>query len=460
MSKHEGAAMDVTNIRTPGLGDATYVIAHDGLGIVVDPQRDIDRFEQALATKDVELRWVLETHMHNDYISGGKDLAARHGADIVLPAGSGAGFNFTPAFHNEDLPAERGLTVRPVHPPGHTPEHVSYIVLVDGQPVGVFSGGSLLVGSSGRPDLLSEPQAEPLARLQFISVNRLAELPDDVALYPTHGEGSFCTASGAGKTTSTIGDEKRDNPVLHQPDADSFVKFTMSDLQPWPSYYQHMGPANVFSPTAILDPAVPEISPEDVAGRDDEVVVLDGRPRARYAEAHIPGSFGIELGEQFGVWAGWVLPYAAPVQLVLDPDQDAEEAVRQLARVGFDDVRGVLRGLDGWVERGLATRSLRLASTDELARALDTDGVQVVDVRAPNEVEVEPLPGALHAYVPELKHEAPPELDPGQPTWVVCGSGYRTSIAAGLLDRLGHEPILVDGGGVGDVLAARAGASA
>ena len=188
--------------------------------------------------------------------------------------------------------------------------------------------------------------------------------------------------------------------------------------------------------------------------------MLDGRSRQRYAQAHIPGSFGIELGEQFGVWAGWVLPFNAPVQLVLDEGQDAEEAVRQLARVGFDDVRGVLRGLDAWIERGLATRSLRLAETTELARALDTEGVQVVDVRAPNEVEAQPLPGAIHAYVPELKSDAPPELDPSQPTWVVCGSGYRTSIAASLLDRLGHEPIIVDGGGVGEVLAERKAAKA
>ncbi len=451
--------MDVTSIRTPGLGDATYVVAHEGLGIVIDPQRDVARFERALADADVELRYVLETHMHNDYVSGGRGLAERHAAEIVLPAGSGAAFDFTPAFHTEDLEAGRGLRIRPLHTPGHTPEHVSYLVLVDGEPVAVFSGGSLLVGSSGRPDLLSAPQAEPLARLQYVSVNRLAALPDEVGLYPTHGEGSFCTASGAGRTVSTIGDEKRTNPVLAQPDIEAFVKHTLAELQPWPAYYAHMGPANVFAPTALddADLTAPALATADVAARAGDVAVVDARPRERFAAGHVPGALGIELSEQFGVWAGWVLPFNAPVQLVLDRDQDATEAIVQLGRIGFDAIEGILWDFAAWEPAGHAVERFRRVSIADVVAAFDAgEQPQLLDVRAPGEVEAEPLPGAIHGYVPDLVDGVPAELDAARPVWVVCGSGFRSAIAASLLARQGFEPVIVDGGGASEINQARA----
>src|SRR5687768_8944044 len=214
--------MEIRSIRTPGLGDATYLLSHRGLGVVVDPQRDIDRFLAAAGELEVRVRYVLETHVHNDYVSGGRELAQETGSELVLPAGSGVAFAFTPAFHQEELGGEAGLTIRPIHTPGHTPEHVSYLVLIDGKPAALFSGGSLLVGSAGRPDLLGRPRARQLAVLQYGSVSRLARLPDEVGLFPTHGEGSFCTASGAGRSTSTIGEEKRSNPVLAYPDAEAF----------------------------------------------------------------------------------------------------------------------------------------------------------------------------------------------------------------------------------------------
>jgi hydroxyacylglutathione hydrolase len=449
--------MEITNLRTPGLGDATYVLEHEGMAVVVDPQRDIDRFEAVLEQRDLELRYVLETHLHNDYVSGGPALAARHGGELVLPAASGAAYDHTPAFHQEDLPGWGGLTLRPIHTPGHTPEHTSYLVLLDGRPTAVFSGGSLLVGSSGRPDLLGPERARTLALLQYLSVNRLARLPDDTGLYPTHGEGSFCTASGAGRTTSTIGQERRENPVLQVEDKERFVKFTLSDLQPWPTYYRHMGPANLFGPEPMPETTVPELGVEDVGTRAAEVVVLDGRPRAAFAEGHVPGSVGIELGEQFGVWAGWVLDFDAPVQLVLEPGQDATEAVTQLARVGFDSVQGVLWGLDGWRAAGQPVLTFDTATVAEAASALDgDDDVQFLDVRAPGEREDVALPGAIGRYVPDLVHGAPPELDLGRPVWVACGSGYRATIAAGLLERHGVVPVVVDGGGVPDIAAERA----
>ena len=447
--------MEIRNVRTPGLGDTTYVVAHEGIGVVVDPQRDLDRFTAELDRLDVELRWVLETHVHNDYVSGGRTLAARRGAELVLPAGSGAAFTHTPAFHHEDLGGERGLTLRPLHTPGHTPEHTSYLLLIDGEPVAAFTGGSLLVGASGRTDLLGPERTEPLARLQHRSLTRLAELPDHVGVHPTHGQGSFCTSGGAGEETSTIGDERRDNPALHQPDADAFVAHATAGLEPWPTYYARMGPINLHGPEGLDQPPTPaDLAPGEVAARGADTWLVDARPRDRVAAGHVPDAITVTLEDRFGVWLGWLLPFDAPVQLVVDDDQDVEEAVRQLARIGFDSVEGVLRGVKGWDDEGRELRRFGRAHADDLvARLRAGEDVQVLDVRSPSEVAEAPLPGAVTRYVPDLVDGPPDGLDPARPTWVVCGNGFRSGIAAGLIARHGHRPVVVDESGAAEVLA-------
>lgn len=445
--------MYVTSIRTPGLGDATYLLSHDGLGVLVDPQRDVERFLRAAADAGVRLRYVLETHLHNDYVSGGRDVARLTGADLVLPAGAGVAFDHVPAFHLEEF-GERGLTIRPLHTPGHTPEHVSYLVLIDGQPAALFSGGSLLVGSAGRTDLLGVARARQLAKLQYQSLQRLARLPDAVALYPTHGEGSFCTAGGAGRTTSTIGLEKRESPALAYPDVDAFVEGQLAVLQPYPRYYAYMGPINLLGPTPLPDPHLPELSAAQVQAQRAEVQILDGRPRAAFAAGHIPGSLGIELGDDFGVWAGWLLPFNAPVVLVLDAGQDAVEAATQLGRIGFDQVRGVVRGMEGWRRAGYPLLSFPLVTVDEFRSALERgEAEQVLDVRAPAEWDTGHLPGSVHGYVPDLVAGVPAELNAERPVWIACASGFRATIAAGLLERAGYHPVVLGNGGVRDVLA-------
>jgi glyoxylase-like metal-dependent hydrolase (beta-lactamase superfamily II)/rhodanese-related sulfurtransferase len=446
--------MEIRTIRTPGLGDATYVLSHGGRALVVDPQRDVDRFLDGSA----EVRYVLETHLHNDYVSGGRSLAARTGAELVLPAGSGAAFRHTPAFHLEDL-GGGDLVVRPIHTPGHTPEHCSYLVLVEGEPVAVFSGGSLLVGSAGRPDLLGRARADSLARLQYRSIHRLAALPDGVGLYPTHGEGSFCTATGAGRATSTIGEERRTNPVLAYADEESFVAGQLAGLQPYPDYYASMGPINLMGPEPLPGRRPPELGPGDVEALPPRVAVVDARPRHRFAAGHIPGSLGVELRDDFGTWVGWLVPFGTPLALVLDGDGDLAEAVVQLARVGFDDVRGVLRGLDRWEEGGRRVQGFATTSLDGYLRAYD-EGAQVLDVRSPGEWEAGHLEGSLHRYVPDLRAGLPVGLDPSRPVWVACGSGYRAAFAASLLERQGVEPVVLIDGGVPDLLARRATAAA
>ena len=447
--------MDVISVRTPGLGDATYLLTHDGLGVLVDPQRDIDRFTSLADEHGVQLRFTLETHLHNDYVSGGPDVARATGAELVLPAAAGAAYPHTQAFHLEDLDGGNGLVVRPIHTPGHTPEHTSYLVLVDGEPVALFSGGSLLVGSAGRPDLLGMPRARSLAIAQYGSVRRLATLPDEVGLYPTHGEGSFCTVTGAGRTTSTIGTEKQSNPVLAHPDAEHFVAAQLADLQPYPRYYAHMGPANVLGLPPMPPVEARRSDAATVAGRlaDGEVQVVDVRPRSSVAAGHLPGSTAIELSESFGTWLGWVLDYDKPVALVADPEQDVAEAVVQLGRIGKDDVCCTVSPLPAEV----ATASYESLELPAFLDRLRAPGAQLLDVRSPSENAAGAVPGSVHRYLPDLAEDGlPAELDPTRPVLVACGSGYRAAIASTLLLQAGITPVALATGGVDDVLAATA----
>jgi hydroxyacylglutathione hydrolase len=443
--------VEVRSIRTPGLGDATYVLAHEGIGVLVDPQRDVERFLDAAQELDVELRWVLETHLHNDYISGGRTAATRTGAELVLPAAAVVPYRHTPAFHTEEL-RHGPLAIRPLHTPGHTPEHTSYIVSVEGEPVAVFSGGALLVGSAGRSDLLGQDRATELARAQYHSVRRLAQLPDEVQLLPTHGEGSFCTASGAGRTTSTIGQERAENPVLAYPDEEAFIAGELRGLAPYPRYYAHMGPINLAGPTPLPSTDVVTLAPTKLDALADEVTIVDIRSADAFAAGHIPAAVGVPLDEQLGVWVGWMLPFGAPLVLVADPDQDVTEAVVQLGRIGFDDVRGVLH-MSAWTAQDRAVDTYRQVDVADVLAALDEPTPpQILDVRAPDEWEAGHLPSSDHRYVPDLVDGVPSSIDPARPVWVLCASGYRATIAASFLQRAGHTPVVLAGAGVPDVL--------
>ncbi|MET9336608.1 MBL fold metallo-hydrolase [Nonomuraea sp. NPDC003804] len=439
--------MEITSFRTPGLGDQTYLLSHEGRGVLVDPQRDIDRFLRAATERDVELRFVLETHLHNDYVSGAEQAALRTGAELVLPAAAAAAYRHTPAFHLEDIDGGTGLTIRPVHTPGHTPEHTSYLVLVDGEPVAVFSGGSLLVASAGRPDLLGPERARTLARMQHHSLHRLAALPPGVGLYPTHGEGSFCTATGAGRLTSTIGAERAGNPLLAIDEPERFADELLAHPMPIPAFYAHMGPANTFGVPPMPSVAVPDLGVADIPAGSH---VVDLRPRRAQALGMLPGSVGIELDEDFGSWAGWLLPHQEPITLVAEPGQDVSEAVTQLARIGVDTVQGVVRDLGE-----AATQTYELLELDAFVERAAEPDAQLLDVRMPGEREEQRLEGAAERFLPELfTLGVPGELDPARPVLVACVSGRRASIAAGRLAGEGYRPIALTGAGVREVAAA------
>ena len=445
--------MDITAIRTPGLGDTTYLLVHDGAGIIVDPQRDTDRFLEAAEAAGAQIQYILETHLHNDYISGGREVASRSRGQLVLPAAAGVAFDHVPAFHLEDIEMDGGLRIRPLHTPGHTPEHVSYLVLLDRQPVALFSGGSLLTGSAGRTDLLGAPRARQLATLQFGSLQRLTSLPDAVALYPTHGAGSFCSAASAGKSSSTIGYEKAHNPALLHADAAAFATAQLAGLQPYPRYYVSMGAINMLGPTPIPERPIPELAPNDLLTMADAVEIVDARPREKFAAGHISGSIGIELDNQFAVWVGWVLPFNSPLVLVLEPNQDLAEVAVQLARIGLDDIRGVVRGLDGWNRADQPLATYRTVEQEQFAAAIrNRVAHQLLDVRAPGEWTEGHIQGAVHRYVPDLTSGVPEEFSQDEPVWVACASGYRATIAAGMIERAGFCPIVLARGGVPDVL--------
>ncbi|MFP4073823.1 MAG: MBL fold metallo-hydrolase [Actinomycetota bacterium] len=430
--------LHIETIRTEGLGDSTHILIHDGIAIVVDPQRDLDRFERVLNDHDADLRMVVETHLHNDYVSGGLAMSRQTGAELLMPAGAAPVFRHRPAFHQEDVDLG-SLVIRPIHTPGHTPEHTSYVVVFEGRERAVFSGGSLLVGSAGRTDLLGEERAESLARLQYGSVIRLADLPDQVGLYPTHGAGSFCTTSGAGDVTSTIGAEKKTNPVLLYEDEEAFVKGQLADLVPYPAYYRQMGPMN------LRGVGEADLSVSEIETIPPDATVVDARPMERYAAGHLPGALGIELRDSFGTWVGWLTEHNTPLVLVMDPDQDTEEAMRQLARIGYDDIRGIVRHPAG------ETVSFDVADVRQFVQAARS-GAQILDVRAPNEWEEGTIEDSILSYVPDVARETPSGLREDEPVWVLCGSGYRATIAAGILQDRGFEPVVLIEGGATDVL--------
>ena len=430
--------MHITPIRTPDLGDTSYLITHDGMGILVDPQRDIARF---LPPDDIELRWVLETHLHNDYVSGGPAIARRTGAELILPAAAAPVYRHTPAFHGEVL-THGDIEIVPIHTPGHTPEHTSYLLRVGGTEIGVFSGGSLLVGAAGRSDLLGPDRADTLARLQHGSIHRLATLPGPTGLFPTHGQGSFCATSGAATHTSTIEDEVRSNPALAHPDVDSFVAAHLGGLDPFPAYYRFMGPTNLRGAEAIAQQSPRQL----VRGELTSDLVIDTRSRERYLADHLPGSIGIEMGDQFATWVGWLTDPTQSIVLVADDPTAAADAQVRLGRIGVEAIRGFLRSSESVGESFATTTPAEVAS-------VALDGGQVLDVRAPSERELSHIVGSIHRYLPDLvRHGVPNGLDPSESVWVVCGSGLRSSIAAGFLASRGFNPIVLAVGGSDDVV--------
>ncbi len=434
----------VVVIETPELGDRSYLV-HDGaLAAAIDPQRDLDRVQAAADAAGVRIALVLETHLHNDYVTGGLELARRTGAPYVIGGGEEASFDCHPARDGERL-AVGQLVLRVVATPGHTEAHVAYVLETPAGPGAVFTGGSLLFGTVGRTDLVAPAATQRLTRSQHASVRRLAEaLPDPVAVHPTHGFGSFCSSvESSGAAASTVGEERRVNPALRQDDPEAFAEMLVAGLVAYPRYYRHMGLLNRAGPAALdLSPAA-AVAPAELRARIDRGEwVLDLRDRRAFAEGHLAGTIAAELSSSFTTYLGWIVPWGMPLTLLATSAAQAHQAQRSLARIGVDRPAGL--AVSPPAQLGGAMRSYPVREFADLALALRGGAAPtVLDVRRDDEWERGHIAGARHIHLPELVPRVQ-ELPSDVPIWVHCAAGYRASLAASLLDRADRRPVLVD----------------
>lgn len=431
-------------VDTSELGDRSYV-AHDGqIAVVIDPQRDLDRVESILAARGLTCELVLETHIHNDYLTGGLALARRTGARYVVSAADAVEFDRHPVADGEELRAGR-LRVLALATPGHTDGHLSYRIDDGTGPAALFTGGSLLYGSVGRTDLVEGDRTEELTRAQFRSARRLADISaDDDRVYPTHGFGSFCSSGAAsGGETSTIGAERARNDALTQEDEDAFVQRLVAGLTAYPSYYAHMSARNRQGPgPADLSPPEP-VAPDQLRKRIDAGEwVVDLRDATAYAAEHIGGSVGISLDQQFATYLGWLIPWGTPLTLVGESPEQVLGAQRQLVRIGIDRPDGSAVGTPQTLAAPDDIRAYPRAGFGDLADVLGRDGIVVLDVRRDDERACGGIPDSTHIPI----HALLERLDqvPNGQLWVHCASGSRAAIAASLLDRAGYDVVLVD----------------
>ncbi len=435
----------ILTLETPSLGDRSY-LAHDGeVAVVVDPQRDIDRMLALARDAGVRITHIFETHIHNDYVTGGLALAEATGATYLVNAEDGVAFAHTGIRDGDSVAVSPTMTVRAVSTPGHTFTHLAYVLEdADGGSPLVFSGGSLLYGSTGRPDLLGHDHAHELAHHQFASAHKLAgTLPDETGVLPTHGFGSFCaaTATTAGVTGSTIGAERIANPALTR-DEEDYVAEILAGLDAFPAYYAHMGPANTAGPSA------PDLSPPTTADPAElrrrleaGEWLVDLRTRTAFAAGYVRGSYNVGLDGQFATYLGWLLPWGTPVTLLGETPEQVAEAQRELVRIGIDRPAAAATGRpEDWTDEPLAR--IERATFADLAQVRHHRPVVVLDVRRDGEVADGRIVDAVTIPLHQLLSRVD-EVPPGE-VWVHCAAGYRASFAASVLAAHGRHVVHVD----------------
>ncbi|MFD5910733.1 rhodanese-like domain-containing protein [Streptomyces massasporeus] len=437
----------VDTLELEGLGNRCHVAGGPGAAVVVDPPRDIDQVIATAARRGVRIAYVVETHVHNDYVSGGLELARVTGAAYLVPAGAHVSFDRIPVADGDTVAVDERLTLRALATPGHTPHHTSYVLEEDGHAVAAFTGGSLLIGSVGRPDLVEPRLTERLARAQHASAHRLAdELDDDVPVLPTHGFGSFCSSSQATGEATTIGRERRTNDALTT-DVDTFVAEMLARLDDVPAYYAHMGPANAAGPAPVDLTPPRRADGEEIASRlAAGEWVVDLRSRVAFAEGHVAGSFNFEGRGQLATYLAWLIPWGKPVTLLAGTPEQLADAQRELTRVGIDRPAAAASGDPAdWVRAGDRLVSFPRARFADLAELRGRgERVVVLDVRRAAERAGGFVEGSVHIPIHEL-HGRIGEV-PGGTVWVHCAGGMRAAIAASLLDAAGRDVVAVDDG--------------
>jgi hydroxyacylglutathione hydrolase len=443
-----------------GLGHLSALIADETAGVaaVIDPRRDVDIYIDRARDAGWRISHVVETHLHNDYVSGGRELTALTGATHVIGAGAELRYDHRPVCGGESFDLG-SLRFDVLDTPGHTPEHVTYAVVDPwraNEPILLLTGGSLLVGAVGRTDLLGAENAAPYAAAMYRSLHEvILRHEDSVAIYPTHGAGSLCSVGISSTPWSTIGFERRHDRLLAPMEIDAFARALLAHQPSFPRYFARMRPTNQAGP-ALLGGIVPLPLPLEIgdarAAVEAGALVVDLRPPAEHAAGHIPGSLSIPSGGSFGTWLGWVVPDPdRPIVLVLRNVADWDDAVRQALRIGFETIAGYVRGgFLAWAEAGLPTEAGGATDVRGLARKLEVGGPDaplVIDVRQVSEYESGHLPGAL----PILAGDLPDRLDElprDRPIATICASGYRASVAASLLRAAGFDRVTWVSGGV------------
>lgn len=440
--------MDVLPFVEEGLGNSAYVVdLGDGSALVVDPARDPRPYLGALERRGLRPRFVVETHLHADFVSGAGELVAL-GAQLLAPVGGDLARPHRPLEDGEEVDLG-GPTLRVIATPGHTPEHLAYLLLDGARELALFSGGTLISGGVARTDLVSPEATEPLARDAYRSIReRLFALPDELAVYPTHGAGSFCSAGPGGERTTTIGRERRSNPLLaDDADEDTFVARLCAGLGSYPPYFLELREVNRRGPDVhgATPPVLPQLTVEEVeAAIERGAEVVDVRDIDAFAAGHLPGALSDPWRPQFATWLGWLVDRDRPIVFVADRRVDRADLVWAALTVGFERLVGELAGgVDAWEGAGR-----RLARTVLLDAGV-ARGRRVVDVRQHAEFVTGHLPHAVHV---ELGRLATATDDvPEEPVLLHCGHGERAMSAASLLERAGHRDVAVLAGGPDDL---------
>jgi glyoxylase-like metal-dependent hydrolase (beta-lactamase superfamily II)/rhodanese-related sulfurtransferase len=433
----------VTPVVDAGLGNTSWMVAlGDGRLAVIDPGRHPGPFLAEAERRGARVEFSVETHLHADFVTGSRELAS-YGATVVASVGAELAWPHRPVAGGDAVDLG-GLMLHALATPGHTPEHLAYLLTDDQHIVGVFTGGSLLVGAVARTDLIAPDATEELARALWRSLQVLLTLPEDTPVYPTHGAGSFCSAPATDRRSTTIGDERRTNPMLAAPNEDAFVTALLASLGTYPPYFHQLRDVNRAGPTVLGLPQPPLPALDLGTFRrhlDAGAVLVDTRPVAAWAAGHIPGALANPLRDQFASWLGWLVDQDQPLLFVVGADQDRAELVRQCHQIGHDGLVGELAGgTTAWAAAGLEVQRTPLVD------AAGLDG-RVLDVRQDSEYDAGHVPGAVHI---ELGHLAPAAGDVAEVEAVMCGHGERAATAASLLEQAGNRSVTVVVGGPDD----------
>ena len=447
--------MEIIPIVDRGLGNSAYLVnLGDGQALMIDAERDPTPYLAEAERRRLRIRWVVETHLHADFVSGGRELASE-GARLLAPAESHLQFDHV-GLRDGDAVDLGGLTLEVVATPGHTPEHLAYLLYDGTAPQALFSGGTLIAGGVARTDLVSPDLTEQLARAAYRSIrDRLLVLPDELHVYPTHGAGSFCSVAPTGERTTTIFRERTTNPLLQAADEDEFVAMLTGGLGTYPSYFQRLRDVNRAGPRVLGRAAAPPpLSPGHVARlMEDGAEVIDIRLVDRFAAGHVPGSLSIELRDQFTTWLGWLVDLDRTVVLVADSDEEVGEAARRFRQIGYERLEGHLEGgTEAWMAEGRAVARIPL-----VAPAAIPPDATLVDVRQESEWVAGHVPGAVHLELGTIADHAG---DLAGDLVLHCGHGARAMSAASLLRRAGVATAAVTKAGADDLIRLRAAATA